>query len=71
MHYLLDRLREPGTMRSLVWVLLSVAGLATTDEAVAHYALLGTAILGLISALMPEKKVVLKVVDTPASEPPR
>jgi hypothetical protein len=55
--YLAARLREPGTMRSLVWVGLSVAGLAVTEEAVAHYALAVTTALGLVSAAMPERSV--------------
>lgn len=55
MRYILDRLREPGTMRSAIWVLLSVAGYATTDAEVAQYALMASAILGFISAALPEK----------------
>jgi hypothetical protein len=55
MKYVLDRLREPGTMRSLIWVLLSVAGYATTEAEVAQYALMATALLGMVSALLPEK----------------
>lgn len=54
--YLGDRLAEPGTMRSLVWVLLGAAGLDRGDTAITHYALVGTVILGLISALKPERK---------------
>jgi hypothetical protein len=54
--YLRDRLAEPGTMRSLIWVCLSVAGLDTGDTAVTHIALSCGVILGLVSAFLPERK---------------
>lgn len=54
--YLRDRLAEPGTMRSLIWVCLSVAGLDTGDTAVTHIALTCGVLLGLASALLPERK---------------
>jgi hypothetical protein len=54
--YLRDRLAEPGTMRSLIWVMLGVAGLDRAESAVAHYALVATVIFGLVSALLPERK---------------
>jgi hypothetical protein len=54
--YLRDRLMEPGTMRSLVWVCLGVAGLDRGDGALTHYALVATVMLGLVSALLPERK---------------
>ena len=54
--YLRDRLMEPGTMRSLVWVCLGVAGLDRGDGAVTHYALVATVMLGVASALLPERK---------------
>ena len=47
---------EPGTMRSLIWVCLSVAGLDTGDTAVTHIALSCGVMLGLISAFLPEPK---------------
>ena len=53
--YLADRLAEPGTMRSLVWVCLSVAGLDAGESAVTHYALVASLALGVISALRPER----------------
>jgi hypothetical protein len=52
-----DRLAEPGTMRSLIWVCLSVAGLDTGDTAVTHIALSCGVLLGLVSAFLPERKV--------------
>lgn len=52
--FLRDRLAEPGTMRSLVWVCLSVAGLDAGDTAVTHIALVASLLLGVVSALMPE-----------------
>jgi hypothetical protein len=54
--YLRDRLAEPGTMRSLIWVCLSVAGLDTGETAVTHIALTAGVLLGVASALLPERK---------------
>lgn len=54
--FLRDRLAEPGTMRSLVWVCLSVAGLDAGETAVTHTALVASLVLGVVSALMPERK---------------
>lgn len=56
MTYLRDRLEEPGTMRSLIWALLGVAGLDRNETAVTNYALIALVVLGVISALMPERK---------------
>jgi len=54
--YLYARLSEAGTMRSLVWVCLSLAGLDSGDTAVTNIALVASLVLGVVSALMPEKK---------------
>jgi hypothetical protein len=54
--YLRERMMEPGTMRSLVWVCLGLAGLDRGDGALTHYALVATVMLGLVSAILPEKK---------------
>jgi hypothetical protein len=54
--YLRARLAEPGTMRSLVWVCLGVAGLNRDDGALTHYALVATVMLGVVSAVLPERK---------------
>jgi hypothetical protein len=54
--YLRARLAEPGTMRSLIWVCLSAAGLDAGETAVTHYALVAGVVLGLWSALKPERK---------------
>ena len=54
--YLRERLAEPGTMRSLIWVCLSAAGLDRGDTAVTHYALVASLLLGVTSALLPERK---------------
>jgi hypothetical protein len=54
--YLRDRMMEPGTMRSLVWVCLGLAGLDRGDGALTHYALVATVMLGLVSAILPERK---------------
>lgn len=52
--YLRARLAEPGTMRSLVWVLLSLAGYQVTDDQVAQWAMLASMALGTTSAALPE-----------------
>jgi uncharacterized YccA/Bax inhibitor family protein len=54
--YLRDRLAEPGTMRSLIWVCLSTAGLDRGDTVITHYALVAGLVLGIVSALLPEPK---------------
>lgn len=65
--YLLARLKEPGTLRSLVWVLMSVAGLSVTDSDVAQFTLLASTLLGAISAAMPEKSTQAAEVVARAS----
>lgn len=55
MHYIMDRLKEPGTMRSLIWVLVGLMGSQASESDVATYAGLATMVLGMVSALMPEK----------------
>lgn len=55
MRYLLDRLKEPGTMRSLAVVLFALLGLTSDDarlEAAIQVAILA---LGTLSAVIPEK----------------
>jgi hypothetical protein len=54
--YLWARVQEPGTMRSLIWVCLSVAGLDTGDTAVTHVALACGVALGLVSGLLPARQ---------------
>jgi hypothetical protein len=54
--YLWARMQEPGTMRSLIWVCLSVAGLDSGETAVTHGALVAGVALGVVSALWPERK---------------
>lgn len=54
--FLRARLSEPGTMRSLVWVCLSLAGLDRGETAVTHTALVATLVLGVVSAAMPERR---------------
>ena len=54
--YLIARMSEPGTMRSLVWVCLSIAGLDAGDMAVTNTALVVSLGLGVVSALLPERK---------------
>ena len=54
MQYLRDRLAEPGTMRSLIWVCLSTAGLDAGETALTHFSLIAGIILGVVSAAKPE-----------------
>lgn len=56
LHYLRERLAEPGTMRSLIWCFLSIAGLDAGETAVTHISLVASLALGVVSALMPERR---------------
>lgn len=62
--YLLARLDEPGTMRSLIWVCLSMAGLDAGDTAVTNTALVASLVLGVWSALRVEQKPMVVSVST-------
>jgi hypothetical protein len=54
--YLRDNLRDPGTMRSLIWALLSLALMPRAETAMEHYAVLGMFVLGVVSAAIPPRK---------------
>ena len=54
--YAVARLREPGTMRSLIWVCLSFAGYSTTEIPEAELALIASGALGVLSAALPEAR---------------
>ena len=54
--YLRDRLAEPGTMRSLVVVILGVQQGASAASMVDHIVALALVAIGAVSALMPERK---------------
>lgn len=54
MRYLVERLREPGTMRSLAVVLFGLYGIAPDDWRVQMAIHLAIATLGLVSAAMKE-----------------
>jgi hypothetical protein len=54
--YLRLNFTDPGTMRSLIWVCLSAAGLDRGETEVTHYALVASLGLGLLSALLPPRK---------------
>lgn len=56
MKYLVDRLREPGTLRSLAVVLFGLLGVTPDNSAMEGYVQIGILVLGAVSALMPEKK---------------
>ncbi len=56
MRYLLDRLAEPGTLRSLAVVIFALKGIVPSEamlQDAVNLAILG---LGALSALMPEQK---------------
>ncbi|MDQ1078019.1 hypothetical protein [Pseudoroseomonas cervicalis] len=55
MRFLVDRLREPGTLRSLAVVLFGLWGVAPSDPVVEAAIQIGIILLGLVSAVMPEK----------------
>ena len=57
MQYLLARLREPGTLRSLAVVLFALLGLSPDDPRLEGAIQIAILALGTISALLPEKKV--------------
>jgi hypothetical protein len=52
--YLTDRLAEPGTMRSVVWVFMGLMGLDQGETSLTYVAGVATVVLGLLSALRPE-----------------
>jgi hypothetical protein len=54
--YLRARLAEPGTMRSLVVVILGVQQGASAASMTDHIVALALVAIGAVSALMPERK---------------
>lgn len=54
--YLLARLGEPGTMRSLVWVCIGIGSGASASSMTEELVALALVILGGVSALKPESK---------------
>jgi len=55
MKYLLDRLKEPGTLRSLAVVLFALLGIVPDDALLQSVVSVAILALGGWSALMPEK----------------
>lgn len=56
----MDRVRDPGSLRSLTWVAMGVLGLPQTDATVDTAAGCAAIVLGAVSALMkPRATVVL------------
>lgn len=56
LHYIRDRLSEPGTMRSLVVVIVGLQMGATADAMIEALTGVALVVLGAISAAMPERK---------------
>jgi hypothetical protein len=58
MRYLLDRLAEPGTLRSLAVVIFALKGIAPDEGTIQGFVDVAILLLGVVSALMPESKAV-------------
>jgi hypothetical protein len=56
MHYLLDRLAEPGTLRSIAVMVFALKGIAPDAVAIQGFVDVSILLLGAISAMMPEQK---------------
>jgi hypothetical protein len=54
MNWILARLREPSTIRGLVW-LLTVAGITLSPEQIEAIAVAGMAVAGLLGVFLPEE----------------
>lgn len=54
--YLLARLQEPGSMRSVIWGLLGTAGYQASGDLVTELTSIAMIALSVASFLMPEKK---------------
>lgn len=63
--YLLNRLKEPGTLRSLAVVVFALKGVVPDDGMLDGFVTMAILALGMISAVMPEQvtKAVAKVQD--------
>lgn len=57
MRYLIDRLKEPGTLRSLAVVLFALLGLSPDDPRLEGAIQASILVLGILSAIIPEKSV--------------
>lgn len=56
MRYLLDRLAEPGTLRSLAVVVFAMKGIVPDAGTIQGFVDVSILLLGLVSAAMPEGK---------------
>lgn len=63
--FLWVRLRDPGTMRSLVWVVIGIATGARAETLVEDAAALALVILGAVSAAMEPKKPAVAPQEPP------
>ncbi|MFC7552622.1 hypothetical protein ACFQU7_10705 [Pseudoroseomonas wenyumeiae] len=54
MRYLLDRMAEPGTLRSLAVVVFAIKGIVPDAGTIQGFVDVSILLLGTISALMPE-----------------
>jgi hypothetical protein len=67
MQYFLDRLKEPGTLRSLAVVLFALLGIVPDDALLQSVVSVGILVLGGWSALMPEKSAQAAVTALDAA----
>jgi hypothetical protein len=56
MRYFLDRLAEPGTLRSLAVMIFAMKGIVPDAGAIQGFVDVSILLLGAVSALMPEGK---------------
>jgi hypothetical protein len=55
MRYLLDRLAEPGTLRSLAVMVFALRGIAPDESLIKSFIDIAILLLGAASAMMPER----------------
>ncbi len=55
MRYLLDRLAEPGTLRSIAVMAFAVKGIVPDEAAITGFVDVAILLLGVASALMPDR----------------
>jgi hypothetical protein len=55
MRYLLERLAEPGTLRSLAVMVFAIKGIVPDEGTVQGFVDVSILLLGAVSALMPER----------------
>ena len=67
MRFLLDRLAEPGTLRSLAVMAFALKGIVPDEATVTGFVDVSILLLGILSALMPDRAAA--PAATPAAKP--